>query len=399
VAGPEYLLDVAEFGAGAEHLVELAWHPGGTVEMVSGGGWSAAELREEFVERCERFTPAGEGPIVLRAAVDDRRLHLHLLFSGDLLRAVGPGVPGAGPTPFLLARSKGRAVRFVAVLETAASPGVRAVRATGEVIEVERPGGVDRHVRTDDGWEVTSGSAKVPLRGRRRAPEVRDRPLIDPNRRTPPRALAPHLPAPTDFDEGFEGFPDSDPLILDHEDQYRRSEEPYAGAEEFAARALAGWADQSLYLAVSVATPSPVLRPSGAPPLLLDNDPDDVHSDGLQIYVRPDPAGPVYGFLVVPDPEAGTVRVHGAGGTAGDAGMVTGASQWTGDGYSVTLAIRIPDWDPRTGDELGFDLLVNRMEPDRDRRAGQLVWSGGGGWVYLRGDRQDPAAFGVLELG
>ncbi|HEU5042091.1 MAG TPA: hypothetical protein VFT84_14780, partial [Gemmatimonadales bacterium] len=177
------------------------------------------------------------------------------------------------------------------------------------------------------------------------------------------------------------------------------SEEPYAGAEEFAARALAGWADQSLYLAVSVATPSPVLRPAGAPPLLLDNDPDDVHSDGLQIYLRPDPAGPVYGFLVVPDPEAGTVRVHGAGGTAGDAGMVAGASRWTGDGYAVTLAIRIPDWEPRTGDELGFDLLVNRMEPDRDRRAGQLVWSGGGGWVYLRGDRQDPAAFGVLELG
>jgi hypothetical protein len=27
-----------------------------------------------------------------------------------------------------------------------------------------------------------------------------------------------------------------------------------------------------------------------------------------------------------------------------------------------------------------------------------LVWSGGGGWVYLRGDRQDPARFGVLEL-
>jgi hypothetical protein len=32
------------------------------------------------------------------------------------------------------------------------------------------------------------------------------------------------------------------------------------------------------------------------------------------------------------------------------------------------------------------------------RRAGQLVWSGGGGWVYLRGDRQNESGFGVLEL-
>ena len=35
------------------------------------------------------------------------------------------------------------------------------------------------------------------------------------------------------------------------------------------------------------------------------------------------------------------------------------------------------------------------MEPGRERRSGQLVWTGGGGWVYLRGDRQDPAALGV----
>jgi hypothetical protein len=58
----------------------------------------------------------------------------------------------------------------------------------------------------------------------------------------------------------------------------------------------------------------------------------------------------------------------------------------------------LPEWHPRGGDVLGFDLLVNEAHPGRLRRAGQLVWSGGGGWVYLRGDRQDPAAFGTLEL-
>jgi len=29
----------------------------------------------------------------------------------------------------------------------------------------------------------------------------------------------------------------------------------------------------------------------------------------------------------------------------------------------------------------------------------QLVWAGDGGWVWLRGDRHDPAHFGHLELG
>jgi hypothetical protein len=50
------------------------------------------------------------------------------------------------------------------------------------------------------------------------------------------------------------------------------------------------------------------------------------------------------------------------------------------------------------GGQLRFDLLVNEMVPGRVRRSGQLVWTGGNGGVWLRGDRQDPERFGVLEL-
>ena len=70
----------------------------------------------------------------------------------------------------------------------------------------------------------------------------------------------------------------------------------------------------------------------------------------------------------------------------------------TETGYSMTLAVALPGWSGRPRDEIAFDLAVNEMHPDRDRRAGQLVWSGGGGWVYLRGGRQSVARFGVLEL-
>jgi hypothetical protein len=79
--------------------------------------------------------------------------------------------------------------------------------------------------------------------------------------------------------------------------------------------------------------------------------------------------------------------------------MVQGSWQRTESGYRLTLAVSLPEWQPRTGDRIGFDVLINRAETERLRRAGQLVWSGGGGWVYLRGDRQDPASFGILEPG
>ncbi len=78
--------------------------------------------------------------------------------------------------------------------------------------------------------------------------------------------------------------------------------------------------------------------------------------------------------------------------------MVRGAWEPTENGYGLSVAVTPPDWTPAPGDEIGFDLLVNRIEEGRARRSGQLVWSGGGGWVYLRGDRQDPSSLGVLEL-
>ena len=70
-------------------------------------------------------------------------------------------------------------------------------------------------------------------------------------------------------------------------------------------------------------------------------------------------------------------------------------------GYRVTLGIAWPQWGGQrahVGGRLRFDLLVNEMLPGRTRRAGQLVWSGGNGWVFVRGDRQDVARMGVLEL-
>jgi hypothetical protein len=141
----------------------------------------------------------------------------------------------------------------------------------------------------------------------------------------------------------------------------------------------------------------------------LDNDPDDIHSDGVQVYVSPaaglaDPStngvAPV-GYLIVPNQDGHTLRISPTTDTRdhGKADHVQGSWRRTEHGYRVTVAI---PWPPgvyaHAGERVRFDLIVNEMLPGRQRRVGQLVWSGGGGWAWLRGDRQDPARFGVLEL-
>jgi hypothetical protein len=148
-----------------------------------------------------------------------------------------------------------------------------------------------------------------------------------------------------------------------------------------------------------VAKPEVIPRDPKARPLRLDNEPDEIHSDGVQIYIQLPTDDAVIGLLVVPSTEGGVVITRAVAGTAGAPQMVEGSWQPTESGYRLTLAITVPGWSSlRFGDKVGFDLLVNEMQSGRLRRAGQLVWSGGGGWVWLRGDRQDPARFGMLEL-
>ena len=396
VSGPDYLLDVVELDSDVDHRLELPWHLAGRLD-VRGGGWQPASLPDDLVTGAERRPVAAGDEVSVVATRDDLGQSLALVSRGasELLRATAPGAPGSGPAPFVVLAGEGRGLRFVSVL----SPSAAGLVVEGDAITVTAAHGTHRHRAVPEGWEVAPAAGDfVRLGGRRPAPRVFE-PLV---RRDVPlgqSGVAVHAAASPPLDGTLEGFDLAEPLALDHEDQYRRSEEPYPGPDDFSALAFANWDDDALYLAVEVTKPEIVLRPAGAPPLLLDNEPDDIHSDGLQIYLRLEPDAEAYGFLVVPDPSGDTIRVRAVSGFAGEPAMTTGSWRATEAGYRVTLALRVPEWGTRQqGDRVGFDLLVNEMLPDRERRAGQLVWSGGGGWVWLRGDRQDPTRFGELEL-
>lgn len=401
VAGPDYLLDIVQLDAREAHRIELPWHGQGTPAIETAGRWKPTTLDDEFVTGVEKFVAEGDGPIVATWQSGDRRLRAHMSFAGQLIRAEGPGLPNRGERAmFLMTRAEGRSARFVTVIEPVTdTPGVKRIRISGDVIEIETATGTDRHRLHVEGWSVEAAGSKVVLRGTR-SPEPVRAPFLDLEPIRPPAGISLRISDPPALDGSLDGFDTTDPLRLELEDQYRRSEEAYSGPDDFSALTYANWDPAALYLAIEVAKPDFIVRSAGAAPLRLDNDPDDVHSDGVQVYVRMPEGDASAGYLVVPEGESGGgLRVSAVSGTAGRVADVRGGWQRTATGYRVTLAIAPPDW-PRAhvGAQIGFDLIVNEMIPGRVRRAGQLVWSGGGGWVWIRGDRHESSGFGTLEL-
>ena len=416
--GPSYIVDVTMLAGREEHLLELPWHIAGRGELQTRGRWVNDELPDEFVTRVQRFVPDAPGPIVLSQLQQRAHVTAHLIFDGALLEMEGPGLPGESErAKFHVVRGLGRSPRFITVLETHQDqPVIRSVRTHGDAVEIETTTGVERHRFAASEWIVErEGQDAVALRGRRdqMPPFV---PLLELDLPTPATAPAFRTAGPPALDGTLAGFDLSEPFELGLEDQYRRSEDAYPGPDDFSAVAYAAWDESALYLAVAVTKPDLVLRPAAAPPLKLDNEPDEIHSDGLQVYLAPlTPSGPSapsgarrhsgangvapVGYLIIPNEDGHSVRAKATSDTYGTHGTVRGGWRRTDTGYCVTVAVPWPAGVyPHAGGRVSFDLIINEMLPGRVRRVGQLVWSGGGGWVWLRGDRQDPSRFGILEL-
>jgi hypothetical protein len=400
IAGPAYVLDVVELSGADDHLLELPLHLMGNVEVEPAGEWEPASLPDEFVRQVERIVTGTANAVTLRSRTGSgAALMVHQRCPGELLRALAPGVPGSSePQRFYLGRGTGKSLRLVTVLEpTRATPRVRGVQLSEGAIIVDTAAGTERHLATAEGWEVRTSKGSVRLRGEQ--PVAKPfQPLVQLDRPDKARAMAVQLAEAPDLDGTLGGFDLSEPLELDYEDQYRRSEEPYPGPEEFSALAYVNWDHSALYLGVEVMKSDVIARDPEAPPLRLDNEPDEIHCDGLQLYLRFSADDAVYGWLVVPSTR-GDLVVRAVSDSAADASWARGSWQPTEGGYTMSFAVTPPGWTiPHAGDTVEFDLLINRMLPDRARRVGQLVWSGGGGWVWLRGDRQDPERFGLLAF-
>lgn len=398
VAGPDQLMDVVELARRDEGELLLPWHLQGDVVVLSPGRWEPVDAPGEWTGTAERFVPESAGPVRVEGrAPGGAVFRLILTGAPELLRAVGPGLPGSqDDQPFLIQRVRGRSARLVNVIDLAdaGERQVSDIRVEEAGIELVSGSGPVRIRVTSAGVAIGRNATDTMLGGLRPA-VVKPSGLFEDRPGWDARAEAPHVWEVPAADGTLEGFDLSAPLELAGEHQYRRSEEVYD--ESFQAQAWVNWDRDAMYLAVAVAKPEVVVRPEDAEPLNLDNEPEDIHTDGVQVYLRL-PDGTVRGSVLTLGP-TGQLVARGIAGLA-EHGPITGGWSLTDEGYLVTARMAEPAFAGlQQGSRVGFDLLVNEARPDRMRRAGQLVWSGGDGWVYLRGDRQDPARFGTIELG
>ena len=402
VLGPHHLLDLVELRSGQERELLVPWHFLGDLRVESTGSWGhpgdgpGSGPGLSLVSDVQQDTGDAAAGGKVRVTRNGRHLEAHLVAPGGVLhKATAPGLPTEPlPREFLFVRGRLGTARWVTVLDFTQPEdpeAVVAVRALEDSVEIDTRGGRIRYLEHENELVIEAEGSVTTLGGGRPQPKRRA-PLFAQRAAKEARAIAPRIEEAPALDGTLDGFDLEEPLSLEGENQYRRSEEPY-DPDRFKASAWANWDGETLYLAVTVHKPDLLCRPADAPPLELDNDPEDIHSDGVQVYLSR--GDQLLGAMLIPDRD-GSVRVRPIGPGSLD---VVGRWRTEDDGYTMTLRLAHPIIaESPLGGELGFDVLVNEMLPERTRRAGQLVWSGGNGWVYLRGDRQDSGSLGVLEL-
>ena len=384
LVGPDYVLDVVDIEATAGVEVDLPIHPLGTVVLPPGVDRDPARLSPDLTVGREtgydRLTTTvllvgDAGQLEIRRGGSQIFVTLAPRLGEVRFLAAAPGPPDlnlaeSGPLEFVLRRAAGKG-RWVQAYAPARDT-IRTIELTGDEIRVARgEGDTDTvRLRAQDA-RVWSGTRSVKLGGGQ------------------PRSSAEPPPA---REMPAAAYPSGVVLELGA-DHYRRSEEPY-DSSRFGARVAVSARGRHLELEVAVRQPDVLFRRASDPDPRLDNEPPDIHSGGLQCYVG---LNGWEGYLLVPDPDSSSVRVHPVAGTAADAARVTAGWARTPDGYTMTVRVDLRRDAGKS--RIPFNVVVNQMFPGRQRRAGQLVLSGGGGWVYLRGDREPPETAAVLEVG
>jgi hypothetical protein len=393
--GPDLLLDVLDVDAPADAVVDLPIHPLSGVGLpgTSPGPGAAPSApsdagHETGYDRIQILSQVGPTSLPL----GDSGLALSLVpRPGEtILVARAPGPPGPDfadgpPLSFFIRRAAGRG-RWVQCLAPAGSECT--IREDGPDVLVTREGREWRIIEGADGATIET-PGRPPVRLSARAAVIPRSPS-GPSGEEPPVVRIPLAREQPRLD----AWPAGAACFELGESHYRRSELSWEESGPFRARLeLVAWHD-ALCFRFAVVKREPVFRSADAPDPALDNESPDIHSDGVQCYVGRDRWA---GYLVVPEPGTGGIRSRPVAGTGARPGDVGGEFRRTRDGYELLVRCRT-GVDLRSHDRLRFAAAVNQMLAGRQRRVGQLAL-GGGGWVYLRGDREPPDAALVAEVG
>ena len=382
----DYLVDRLEWDSRRVVRAELPIHVPANIPSLEFrraplDGGVASDDGFAFVHDAERALIGDQ------TVVEVRHQHIHDVMAwlgasaeAEWWRATGPGPPGFDERQLSLVRVAASAGSITSVWSW--SPTITSVVMTEDALVVHR-GDRERHehARRTDGWSVTlySGNARsaIDLGGIRRSGASGES--------LSPRTVRPDAPLRVRV-----GQP---PLRVElGEQSYRRSEDSWEDAGKPTAVVTVGASQQQLVVHVSVRKPEVVLRPPNAADPQLDNEHADIHSDGVQLYLLAPEWAHFAGWLAVPEFPAPRVRTHVIDGTRANVPI---EAQWQPEsgGYAMHFAIPLNALSAQSERRVAIDLIVNEMARGHTRRRGQLVLSGGGGWVYLQGNRQAPARF------
>jgi hypothetical protein len=384
VVSPGHLVDRLEWTANREVTLDLPMHIEGDIAEArwtpaSLTGASGLEDGFDFVSESETADP----PAPSRVATNEVSGAVSCDVPHAWWRARGPGAPADPPRRFLLLRAVGQRGCITSAWSWSGNVDLR---LTGkDSIEVLVEGQRFTHRRSEDSWRVQGpDGVDVDLGGRRSHPRANEA-------GTPALArVCEVIPVMLRQDISVGDLTSSaDGLRLElGEAHYRRTEATWKDAGSPTATVVVGATVSELLIEVSVIAQEPnfVAEQSDNP---LDNEHPDTNSDGVQIHVVCDASGGTRlaaSWLLVPEPAATRVRTTRRDG----ASSVPLLASWRRTPTGWQLLGRINRDALGVADApFGLDVIVNEMPPWRERRRGQLVLSGGGGWAYLRGDRQD----------
>lgn len=380
VAMPDYLLDEMEWSAPLSRLVDLPVHidaelvgrsPLGITATLEGG----AGLEDGFRFLHDTVQLAtGEGGEVIRLRAQGDRSPLDLWVGSDspfeIWRATAPGAPGRGDAPFLMLRSKAAAGAFRSLWSWGGAVESVVLYPTVVVVTTDAR---HEHQRVAHGWNIAivvgEARSSIDLEGQMAPTESELSPALESVDELRAIVLRPDRPVE---------------LTL-REESYRRSEDSWEEAGEPTARVAFVNENGALVIEASASHVEQTFASAGAVNPL-DNEHADINGAGMQLYLRTEEA--LAGYVIVPVPGGDRVTVRPIDGWG--AGIPIDAL-WTSTDDGFVIEVRVDAMVQGVDTVVNVDVIINERPAGRERRRGQLVLSGGGDFVYLRGDRHDPS--------